>query len=160
MKLKNIAIIATTSILTISSITISSDRAIAEVSESQLDITGTSVLVAENFSNTKDSSSFVAVGRGKKAKGNFKIVEAEGKQFIEFSNDFKVSQGPDLEIILHKNKVVASSISEKDYISLAPIQSFSGNQRYEIPENVNLDDYASVAVWCEDFNVTFGYAQL
>ncbi|MEO1340639.1 MAG: DM13 domain-containing protein, partial [Cyanobacteria bacterium J06635_13] len=28
------------------------------------------------------------------------------------------------------------------------------------PENVDLSDYASVAVWCEDFNVTFGYAEL
>ena len=163
MKLKNIAIIATTSILTISSIAIPSDRAIAEVSDSitsNFGNTETSFLIADNFSTTNSLSSFVAVGARKQAEGTFKIVTVDEKQYIEFSDDFKVSKGPDLEIILHKNNVVASSISEKDYISLAPIQSFSGNQRYEIPENVNLDDYASVAVWCEDFNVTFGYAEL
>ena len=160
MKLKNIAIIATTSILTISSITMSSERAIAEISESKFDNTDASFLVAESYSTTNDLSSFVAVGARKQAEGTFKIITVDEKQYIEFSDDFKVSKGPDLEIILHKNNVVASSISEKDYISLAPIQSFSGNQRYEIPENVNLDDYASVAVWCEDFNVTFGYAEL
>jgi len=61
---------------------------------------------------------------------------------------------------LHKNQTVKSRIAEEDYISLAPIKSFKGSQRYEIPEGVNLENYASVAVWCEDFNVTFGYAKL
>ncbi|MEO1467319.1 MAG: DM13 domain-containing protein, partial [Cyanobacteria bacterium J06633_1] len=68
--------------------------------------------------------------------------------------------GPDLEIILHKDPVVESSIAEADYISLAPIESFTGTQRYEVPADVNLDDYGSVSVWCEEFNVTFGYAEL
>ncbi|MDY6898910.1 MAG: DM13 domain-containing protein, partial [Cyanobacteriota bacterium] len=29
-----------------------------------------------------------------------------------------------------------------------------------IPENVNLADYKSVGIWCEEFNATFGYASL
>jgi len=101
---------------------------------------------------------FVAVGSNS-TEGTFKVVEEDGKTYIEFSEDFEVSEGPDLEIILHKDQVVESSIEEEDYISLAPIESFAGKQRYEVPEDVDLDDYASVAVWCEDFNVTFGYAQ-
>lgn len=163
MKLKNLATIATTSLLAISSISLSSNRVLAEVSKGiapKFNPTDQSFLIAENSIPTNNLSSFVAVGARKQAKGSFKIITVNQKQYIEFSQDFKVSQGPDLEIILHKDKVVSSSISEKDYISLAPIKSFSGNQRYEIPTNVNLADYASVAVWCEDFNVTFGYAQL
>ena len=45
-------------------------------------------------------------------------------------------------------------------MSLAPLKGFSGAQRYEIPDNVNLDDYEAVAIWCRKFNVTFGYAKL
>ena len=88
------------------------------------------------------------------------MVKENGKQYIEFSEDFEVSQGPDLEIILHKDSSVPVSIDEDDYISLAAIQSFNGSQRYEVPKNVDLKDYASVAVWCEEFNVTFGYGEL
>lgn len=163
MNLKKLAIMATTSILVMGSISLASNRAFSQDSEGinpKFDTTDKSFIVADNSLTTNNLSSFVAVGARKQAEGNFKVVTVNQKQYIEFSNNFKVSQGPDLEIILHKDKVVASSISEKDYISLAPIKSFSGSQRYEVPENVNLADYASVAVWCEDFNVTFGYAQL
>ena len=113
---------------------------------------------AENPCAGANLGQFVAVGSNSTA-GTFTVVEEDGKQYIEFSDDFEVSEGPDLEIILHKDQVVESSIEEDDYVSLAPIESFEGNQRYEVPEDVDLDDYASVAVWCEEFNVTFGYAQ-
>ena len=119
---------------------------------------GANPCAAENPCAGANLGQFVAVGSNSTA-GTFTVVEEDGKQYIEFSDDFEVSEGPDLEIILHKDQVVESSIEEDDYVSLAPIESFEGNQRYEVPEDVDLDDYASVAVWCEEFNVTFGYAQ-
>ena len=33
-------------------------------------------------------------------------------------------------------------------------------QRYAIPANINIEDYESVAIWCQEFNVTFGYADI
>ncbi|MEO1187371.1 MAG: DM13 domain-containing protein [Cyanobacteria bacterium J06636_27] len=29
-----------------------------------------------------------------------------------------------------------------------------------MPANFDLDDFKSVAIWCEEFNVTFGFARL
>jgi|GEM_PF-1273387 len=104
------------------------------------------------------SNKFVAVGSDIQTQGTFKVVEEDGKQYIEFSDDFEVSEGPDLDVILHKDPVVEASIAEEDYIVLAPIESLTGAQRYEVPEDVDLNDYASVAVWCKEFNVTFNYA--
>lgn len=162
MKLKYIAAIASASILTIGGTGFFSNNAVA----SSFNNSNSSVLIASNPCASVNpcaaasSNQFVAVGSRNKTEGGFQVVEENGKQYIEFSNDFEVSQGPDLEIILHKNQTVGQSIAEEDYISLAPIQSFSGTQRYEVPEDVDLNDYASVAVWCEDFNVTFGYAPL
>ncbi|MGK7944626.1 MAG: DM13 domain-containing protein [Microcystaceae cyanobacterium] len=40
------------------------------------------------------------------------------------------------------------------------LESFQGAQRYEIPENVDLDDFESVVIWCRKFNVTFAYSSL
>lgn len=162
MKLKYIATLIAASILTIDGTALVSNNAIA----SSFNSVDSSVIVAGNSCASanpcaaSNSAQFIAVGSGKNAEGTFKIVEEDGKQFIEFSDDFKVSQGPDLEIILHKDQAVKSSIKEEDYISIARIKSFTGTQRYELPADVNLDDYASVAVWCEDFNVTFAYAEL
>ncbi|MEM9506572.1 MAG: DM13 domain-containing protein [Cyanobacteria bacterium P01_E01_bin.35] len=106
-----------------------------------------------------NSGQFVAVKAGNNTEGTFKVIEEDGKQYIELSDDFEVSQGPDLKIILHKDQTVASSIAESDYVNVAPLESFTGTQRYEVPDGVDINDYASVAVWCEEFNVTFGYAQ-
>ena len=107
-----------------------------------------------------ETGRFTPVNSRNNTEGTFTIVEVNGRQYIRFSDDFQVSQGPDLEIILHKKSVVPASIAEKDYVSLAPIQRFSGSQLYAVPENVDVQDYASVAVWCEEFNVTFGYGKI
>ncbi|MEO0489103.1 MAG: DM13 domain-containing protein, partial [Cyanobacteria bacterium J06659_2] len=41
-----------------------------------------------------------------------------------------------------------------------PLESFDGAQRYAIPETVDVDAFNSVVIWCEEFNVTFGYAAI
>ena len=115
---------------------------------------------SENPCAAASSEGFVAVGSRNQTTGTFEVVEEDGKQYIEFSDDFEVSEGPDLKVILHTDPNVESSIDESDYVTLAPIESFTGTQRYEVPEDVDLNDYASVAIWCEEFNVTFGYAEL
>ncbi len=115
-----------------------------------------SLLVAQAEINGK----FVTVEKGHSTTGTVSIIEENGKQYLEFGDDFQTVAGPAVKIILHKNNTVPVNIQEENYISIAPIQSFAGTQRYEVPEEVDLNQYASVAVWCEEFNVTFGYAQL
>jgi len=100
---------------------------------------------------------FVPVGKDAIA-GTAKIVTENGKRYLVLNQDFSTSQGPDLLVTLHRESVVPSSIAEADYVSLAPLDRFSGEQRYEIPEEIDLDAFESVAIWCRQFNVTFGYA--
>ena len=35
-----------------------------------------------------------------------------------------------------------------------------GNQNYPIPADLRLEDFRSVAIWCDRFNVSFGAAEL
>ena len=112
-----------------------------------------------SVAQTTDINNFVSVGR-KTTTGEIKIINENGNKYIEFDQSFVTDNGPDLKIILHRNKSVSSRISESDYIEIAPLQSFSGTQRYLIPEEVDLSQYSSVAIWCRQFNVTFGYAAL
>lgn len=110
------------------------------------------------------SKSLLASGSFVKAEkattGKAKIVSINGKRYLEFNKAFRTGNGPDVKVILHKNSSVPLNIREGNYITLARIKSFSGKQRYEIPSNVNLEDYKSVGIWCEQFNATFGYASL
>lgn len=96
------------------------------------------------------------------------IVQENGTYFIELDQTFKTSEkGPDLFVILHRSpdilkisKAPDYGIAEGDYVAIAPLKSFNGKQRYEIPKNIQPDNYKSVAIWCRQYNATFGFAPL
>lgn len=99
--------------------------------------------------------------------GSVSVVREGENKYIEFGEDFKTDSGPDLFVILHKNKDVIGttkapthSIKEGDYVTLEPLKKVKGKQRYKIPSEVNLENYKSVAIWCRQFNATFGAATL
>ena len=131
--------------------------------------TATPVVVAETVTNSSENliaqNSVATLKRGtfvtrrKSTSGTVKLVERNGKKFIELEN-FRTGSGPDVMLVLHKSKTPGTKISGRDYISLSFLRSFNGSQTYQIPDNVNLDDFNSVAIWCRQFNVTFGYATL
>ncbi|QLE58658.1 DM13 domain-containing protein [Nostoc sp. TCL26-01] len=94
-------------------------------------------------------------------QGKVSIVTEQGKKYLEFAQDFKTDKGPDLYVILYRSEQPPiSGIKEKDYVSIARLQNTSGNQRYTLPNNINLAEFKSVAIWCRQFNATFGYATL
>lgn len=98
--------------------------------------------------------------------GTVSIVTKNGKSSLELDPSFKTSdKGPDLVVILHRSDNVLSStkspsypIKQEDYVILAPLRKFSGAQSYSIPDNINLANYKSAAIWCRKFNATFGAA--
>lgn len=100
--------------------------------------------------------------------GTVRIIAENGKNYLEFDRAFKTSDmGPDLYVILHRSSDVLGStkppaypLKEQDYVILGRLQKFSGAQRYPIADNINLEDYKSAAVWCRQFNATFGVAKL
>ncbi|MEA5477754.1 DM13 domain-containing protein [Pseudanabaena galeata UHCC 0370] len=115
---------------------------------------------------TSRSGSFISAEHP--TKGKARIAQENGNYFIELDEGFKTSEnGPDLFVILHRSpnilnisKPPAYAIAEADYTVIAPLKSFNGKQRYEIPKDIQIDKYQSIAVWCRMFNATFGFAPL
>ncbi|PSR17234.1 electron transfer flavoprotein [filamentous cyanobacterium CCP3] len=103
---------------------------------------------------------FVTVDQDHATTGTARIVSASGQQYLEFDAAFDTARGPAVEVILYKGAAVPVNIAEGDYVTLAPLQRFSGAQRYQIPQGVNVSDYQTVGIWCRQFNVTFGYAPI
>ena len=116
-------------------------------------------LVAQQVS-VLSSSDFVTVEQDHQTTGQVRVIRVNGKRYLDFDSEFTTAQGPDVQIILHRGKTVPLNVSEENYITLAKLKSFNGSQRYEIPDNIDLDDLKSVGIWCRKFNVTFAYASL
>ncbi len=114
---------------------------------------------------TNENRTSAGIGRFQAAEhpttGNVTVINENGQRYLVFDESFKTDSGPDLFVILHRNSTVpVSGVREKDYIQLARLQKINGTQRYAIPTNVQLADFRSVAVWCKQFNATFGFAPL
>lgn len=99
--------------------------------------------------------------------GTATIVQDGDQRYIEFGEDFSTDPGPDLFVVLHQSDdflSVASpptyGIDEGSYVSISPLTQVSGTQRYAIPKAIDIDEYGSVAIWCRQFNATFGAANL
>ncbi len=135
-----------------------------EVSSNQVDtqsqpVTSVTTPVAQASQTGSQAGTFKAAEHP--TQGMVQVVTDNGKRFLEFDQAFKTDNGPDLFVILHRSDAPpVSGIKEQDYVRIARLQKVSGTQRYALPDNVNLADFGSVAIWCRAFNATFGYAPL
>ena len=69
-------------------------------------------------------------------------------------NNFKTDDGPLLLVYL------AKSSNPVEYIDLGELKGIEGNYMYDLPNNVNLNEYKYVVIWCEAFSVSFGHAEI
>lgn len=101
-----------------------------------------------------ESGSFVGVGDGiHNAKGTAKILSLADDKVLRFEN-FKATNGPDLYVYL------ATDEKATDFVNLGPLKANIGNQNYQIPKGTDLTKYDTALVWCKQFSVLFGHANL
>ncbi|MEX1112634.1 MAG: DM13 domain-containing protein [Candidatus Andersenbacteria bacterium] len=86
------------------------------------------------------------------AAGTARIVEADGKRYVRFDEDFTVTNGPDLYVYFGNNGEYDASTN------IGRLKGNVGSQNYEIPDTINSDSYSEVWVWCRAFSVPFGKA--
>ena len=119
-----------------------------------------SITIAAKSKSLISSGTFVTTDQDHPTNGRAKIVNVNGKRYLELSQGFTTARGPKVKVVLHRKSTVPVKLKQQNYVTLAALQRFDGAQRYEIPANFDLDDFKSVAIWCERFNVTFGFARL
>ncbi|MBD2100444.1 DM13 domain-containing protein [Leptolyngbya sp. FACHB-261] len=121
-----------------------------------------SELVAQSQITALMTGTFAAAE--KPTAGTVRIVRQGGHRFLELSSAFRTDTGgPDLHVLLttaDRPPQSYSATTSGSYINLGKLQSYSGTQRYPIPDSVNLANFKSVSVWCRMANATFGYALL
>lgn len=98
-------------------------------------------------------------------EGTAKVIRlADGTWILRIEN-LDTSNGPDLKVWLSDADVIEGTdgwfvFDDGAYIDLGALKGNKGNQNYEIPASVDLDDLTSVSVWCARFSVSFGAAEL
>ncbi len=116
--------------------------------------------IAQAQSVTVAAGTFVAAE--KPTAGTARIISESGRRYLELDAAFSTSeQGPDLHVLLDPSAQPPKSYSSSTgVVNLGKLTSYSGSQRYAIPDSVQISDFNSVVIWCQTANATFGYAPL
>ena len=85
-------------------------------------------------------------------------IFSQGDQSVLRLEDFTVTNGPDLHVLLVQNIDGTSSSELGEYLDLGSLKGNVGNQNYEIPAGTDLSQYSGVMIYCMPFHVVFATA--
>jgi hypothetical protein len=105
--------------------------------------------------------SFVGADDFHQGSGNAVIYQLpDGSHVLRFE-DFSVTNGPDLHVILSGSAAPATSDEVMaGYVDLGSLKGNIGNQNYEIPAGTDVSQIRSVVIYCQPFQVVFAVATL
>lgn len=84
----------------------------------------------------------------------------QGDQSVLRFEDFEVTNGPDLHVLLVENPDATNQDEIGEYVDLGSLKGNIGNQNYEIPSDIDLSQYSGVMIYCQPFHVVFATAPL
>ena len=110
----------------------------------------------------KAAGSFRDADSFHKGSGNAVIYELSSGERILRLDEFRVTNGPDLRVLLAytPDPESRSDLDEAGYHELAKLKGNVGAQNYDIPDTVSLSDVESVVIYCKPFRVVFSVATL
>ncbi|NJN97311.1 MAG: DM13 domain-containing protein [Anaerolineales bacterium] len=85
---------------------------------------------------------------------------ADGSYVLRFE-EFSVTNGPDLHVILSSHPAPASSQEVmQGYLDLGSLKGNIGSQNYTLPAGTDVSQFKSVVIYCQPFQVVFATALL
>jgi len=93
------------------------------------------------------------IGVGHTVNGTVKIYDDAGKKVVVL-DPFNSQNGPDLKVYLSTDQ------NATQYINLGALKSTTGKQSYDVSGMPDLAQYKYVLVWCQEFSVLFGKAEM
>ena len=105
------------------------------------------------------SGEFMEVDSVHGGEGTASIYKLPDGSHVLRLQDFGVTNGPDLRVILAVEPEPDGFLSG-NYTELGKLKGNIGNQNYPIPENVDPSRFNSVVIYCKPFHVLFSFATL
>lgn len=103
------------------------------------------------------TGAFAGKGGIYEGSGNATVFTQGDQRVLRFE-DFQVTNGPDLHVLLVENLDGASQDEFGAYVDLGKLKGNVGDQNYEISADIDLSQYAGVIIYCEPFHVVFATA--
>ncbi|MCH8813567.1 MAG: DM13 domain-containing protein [Chloroflexi bacterium] len=89
--------------------------------------------------------------------GTAKVIQAADGSLVLRFEDFSVSGGPDLFVIMTTDPDGGSS---DDGLEIDRLRATDGNINYDIPPGTDVSQYESVIIFCKRLGITFSVATL
>ena len=83
----------------------------------------------------------------------------EGAYILRFE-DFSVTNGPDLHVLLAQNPSPTGRADLGETVDLGKLKGNLGNQNYDIPPGIDPTQFESIVIYCQPFHVVFSVATL
>ena len=84
------------------------------------------------------------------------------QDLLHLEADFEVGPGPKYHVYLvpDANVTADTEVEKTSFIDLGRLKAFSGSQNYSVPEDIDLSQYQTVVIWCEQFGVLISPAKI
>jgi hypothetical protein len=94
--------------------------------------------------------------------GTASLYLTESDELVLRLEDFQVEDGPELHVYLAVQDPIAETEGEPlaEAIDLGELKGLVGDQTYVLPDDLMLENYNSVVIWCVPYNVPFIGASL
>jgi hypothetical protein len=102
--------------------------------------------------------SFYGIDENHQGAGNAIIVQTGINDYSLHLDNFEVTSGPGLHVILAEDPNPYNIATLGDYLDLGELLRTSGDQTYTLPSGVNLENYGSVVIYCVPFEAIFAIA--
>ena len=101
-------------------------------------------------------------GVAHETRGLATIYQLPGGKRVLRLTDFETSNGPDVQVYLGMAPDADDNetVTEAGFVGLGSLKGTTGDQNYDLPEDLDLSQYRSVTIWCRRFGVNFATAPL
>lgn len=106
------------------------------------------------------SGQFIDADDFHRGSGKVSILKLSDGTRILRMEDFFVTNGPDLHVILAAGSKLTGKEDLGQYVDLGELKGNLGNQNYPIPDEIDLESFQSVVIYCVPFQVVFSTANL
>lgn len=106
------------------------------------------------------AGSFTQIDRLHGADGRAVVYRLPDGQLVLRLEDLNAKNGPDLYVGLSGAVMPRSNqeLFDQGYLELARLKGNQGNQNYELPSDLSIEQYRSVVIYCKAFSVIFSTA--
>ena len=131
----------------------------AETDDEPTEPTGPSTTVAPAEPVELVRGEFISRDHG--TSGVARVLElADGRRIVRLEG-LETDNGPDLFLYLGSNPANGDEGAfDDDFVDLGRLKGNQGDQNYDLPAGVDLEQHMTVVIWCDRFDSAFGAADL